>query len=156
MKTPKLYTLGFFFSEDRKRVALIRKTKPAWQSGRLNGIGGKVEAGETPHQTMVREFREETGHEHSDWKYFAVMQNPEFKVFCFVGFGDVDLLKTVTEEEIVIVDPKNLYDHNTISNIKWLVPIALDNEMEVVEFNYNEQDKYVEALLQKEYESKSN
>lgn len=148
MKEPKLYTLGFFFSEDKKRVALIQKTKPAWQAGRLNGIGGKVEFKETPLDCMIREFREETGHEHTDWKYFALMQNPEFKVFCFVGFGDVDALKSVTEEKIVIVNVDKLYVYNTISNIKWLVPIALDNEMEVVEFNYKFQEKYVEPVTQ--------
>lgn len=148
MKEPKLYTLGFFFSEDKKRVALIRKTKPAWQAGRLNGIGGKLELGETSLDCMIREFREETGHIHVGWKHFATMQNPEFKVFCFVGFGDVDALKTTTEEEIVIINVDEVRNHNTITNVRWLVPIALDDEMEVVEFNYKFQEKYVEPITQ--------
>lgn len=42
-------------------VALIRKAKPAWQAGRLNGIGGKVEPGEDPQLAMAREFEEEAG-----------------------------------------------------------------------------------------------
>lgn len=148
MKEPKLYTLGFFFSVDKKRVALIKKTKPVWQAGRLNGIGGKVEAMESPLNCMIREFREETGYFQYEWKYFAVMQNPEFKVFCFVGFGDVDALKTTTEEEIVIVNVNEIVNHNTITNVRWLVPIALDKEMEVVEFNYKPQHKYVEPVIQ--------
>jgi 8-oxo-dGTP diphosphatase len=148
MKEPKLYTLGFFFSVDNQRVALIRKTKPAWQAGRLNGIGGKVEYMESPIQCMIREFREETGHIHVEWELFAKMQNSEFKVFCFVGFGDVDALKTTTEEEVVVIHVEDVRKYNTISNVRWLIPIALDDEMEVVEFNYKPQDKYVEPVTQ--------
>jgi hypothetical protein len=54
------YVLGFVFSEDSSRVLLVWKNRPAWQAGKLNGIGGKIEAGETPLQAMQREFREET------------------------------------------------------------------------------------------------
>ena len=39
--------LGFLF-DDKGNVALIRKHSPAWQAGRLNGLGGRVEHGETP------------------------------------------------------------------------------------------------------------
>lgn len=41
----KKYVLGFMFStEDRgQKVALIKKLKPKWQAGLLNGIGGKIE-----------------------------------------------------------------------------------------------------------------
>jgi hypothetical protein len=37
------YVVGFAFDTDG-RVALIRKNRPEWQAGRLNGIGGHVEA----------------------------------------------------------------------------------------------------------------
>ena len=55
------YVAGFCFSECGGRVALIRKLKPEWQRGLLNGIGGKMEPGESLHSAMVREFEEETG-----------------------------------------------------------------------------------------------
>jgi 8-oxo-dGTP pyrophosphatase MutT (NUDIX family) len=29
-------------------VLLIEKQKPAWQRGKLNGVGGKIEPGENP------------------------------------------------------------------------------------------------------------
>ena len=35
------YACGFLFSQDRTRVVLIRKRRPAWQAGKLNGVGGK-------------------------------------------------------------------------------------------------------------------
>lgn len=53
------YVCGFAFTEDG-RVLLIRKARPDWQAGLLNGIGGKVEKGETPTGAMMREFEEET------------------------------------------------------------------------------------------------
>lgn len=54
------YVLGLLFSEDASRVLLVWKNRPAWQNGKLNGIGGKIEPGETPLQAMDREFVEET------------------------------------------------------------------------------------------------
>ena len=36
------YVVGFMLSIDGEDVALIRKERPAWQKGRLNGIGGHI------------------------------------------------------------------------------------------------------------------
>lgn len=58
-KLDPVYVLGFAF--DDNKVLLIRKTKPKWQAGRLNGVGGKVEAFDKDYlAAMVREFHEET------------------------------------------------------------------------------------------------
>jgi 8-oxo-dGTP diphosphatase len=55
------YCLGFLFSKSLDRVVLIKKNKPDWQAGKLNGIGGKIEGDESSVEAMVREFAEETG-----------------------------------------------------------------------------------------------
>lgn len=60
LKVPHRFVLGFLFSEDGSRVLLVWKNRPAWQNGKLNGVGGKIEPGETPLQAMKREFLEET------------------------------------------------------------------------------------------------
>ncbi len=57
----QLFVCGFCFDENRKRVVLIEKSQPAWQAGRLNGVGGKVEPGESVADAMTREFKEEAG-----------------------------------------------------------------------------------------------
>lgn len=74
------YVVGFAFSEERSRVVLIRKTKPKWQAGYLNGVGGKVEPTDSSaHAAMAREFHEETGvlTEPDAWKYRGIMQGAD-------------------------------------------------------------------------------
>lgn len=73
----KHYVLGFAFDSD-SRVALIKKARPDWQAGRWNGIGGKVEEGETSKEAMAREFAEETGVliEYPHWRRVALMECP--------------------------------------------------------------------------------
>ena len=68
------YVCGFLFNmSGLPSVALIRKERPAWQKGLYNGIGGKVEVGETPHSAIHREFWEETGAHIGHWKPFCTL-----------------------------------------------------------------------------------
>lgn len=55
------YVLGIATDPAHAGVLLVLKNRPDWQAGLLNGIGGKIESGETPDQAIVREFYEETG-----------------------------------------------------------------------------------------------
>ena len=57
----KSYCLGFNFVHGRKGVLLIEKTRPEWQKGYWNGLGGKIDRYENSHEAMVREFSEESG-----------------------------------------------------------------------------------------------
>ncbi len=36
------YVVGFCFNGDMSKVVLIQKNRPAWQVGKLNGVGGMV------------------------------------------------------------------------------------------------------------------
>ena len=78
------YVCGFFFSPDRGRVLLIRKRRPAWQVGRLNGVGGKIEPGESPAQAMCREFREEAGLDVGDWQPGVELTGPDWRGHFFL------------------------------------------------------------------------
>ena len=67
-------------------VALIRKNRPAWQKGKLNGIGGHIEqTDKTPYDAMVREFEEETGFSEYTcfWYEFASLEGESYKVYFF-------------------------------------------------------------------------
>jgi 8-oxo-dGTP pyrophosphatase MutT (NUDIX family) len=56
----KTYVLGFVFDRNYNNVLLVEKARPEWQAGKLNGLGGRVEVGESPSAVMVRKLREET------------------------------------------------------------------------------------------------
>lgn len=61
-KNQKKYTVCFLFTPNLEYVLLQRKKKTDF-AGLLNGVGGKLEDGETPEQCAIREIREETGAE---------------------------------------------------------------------------------------------
>jgi 8-oxo-dGTP diphosphatase len=52
------YTLGFIKKDHQ--ILMLNREKNPWQ-GCWNGLGGKIEAGEEPMQSMIREIEEETG-----------------------------------------------------------------------------------------------
>lgn len=60
LPTKERFVVGFVFSKNPERILLVLKNRPAWQSGKFNGIGGKIENFETPLEAMNREFVEET------------------------------------------------------------------------------------------------
>jgi 8-oxo-dGTP diphosphatase len=133
----QLYTVGFLFTENREFLLLIRKTKPEWQKGRLNGVGGKIKDGETPLQCMIREFEEEAGQVIENWQEFAVITDDcDWTVHFFKTFVSEETFfkcKTKTEEHLMVCQIKALFDPPTlprlvIENLKWLIPMALSND----------------------------
>jgi len=53
-------SVGFVFSSDGESVLLIKKKRPKFLAGLLNGTGGHADGDETPVQTVSRETDEET------------------------------------------------------------------------------------------------
>lgn len=123
----KRYVAGFLFSEDFERVALIKKNRPDWQKGKLNGIGGHIEEPESPIEAMTREFLEETGATELEWIKFALLYEVDvFDLHFFCGVGDLTKVKTKTDEEIEIIRVDELKEYDTIENLSWLVDLAID------------------------------
>lgn len=125
------YVCGFYFDHLLKQVVLIWKNKPAWQKGKLNGVGGKIEENETPFAAMRREFKEETGIDHEDWNHLIVLTGAEWKVFFFHAVGkenEFEYVETKEEEEVAKIDIERLlaWDYDHIPNLDWLIPMALN------------------------------
>jgi len=131
----KAYCCGFLF-DGENNVLLVRKNRPAWQAGRLNGIGGKVEPGENPAEAMVREFREETGLAIplAAWREFCVLSGDNgdfpYAVHFFAATASHTGFRSMTDEEIVQADADGLPPH-VLPGLRWLVPLAKDPSVQM-------------------------
>lgn len=135
----KEYVLGFAFDK-YYNVILVEKSKPEWQRGFYNGVGGKVEpTDKSPLHAMVREFQEETGvwTAMSDWKFIVEMYSDEWKVVVYRHFSDdnwyardLDEQKTDTDETLKIMYAPSVMGHSkVISNLPWLIGMCYDHQM---------------------------
>ena len=119
------YVVTFLFNHDCTKVWLIEKQKPEWQKGLLNGIGGKIEEGETPVDAAFRELKEEAGYYGSVITEIGYMEGTnndgsQFKVEIFAGRTN-EKLYTVEKEEIVLVNIEDLPLKKTIGNVPMLI-----------------------------------
>jgi len=140
--TRKDYVLAFVFcymEEGEPYVLLLKKIKPEWQRGMLNGIGGKIEHGEQPLEAMSREWTEETALPVPDWKPVCLLAGDEWRVFIYTGVTEdhwafderngADTPEGILETQSV--EEMREFKHRMIPNIMWLVPKALSvNEAE--------------------------
>jgi len=127
----KEYVCGFLFSPDYSKVVLIKKNRPEWQKGMFNGIGGKIEEGETALEAMEREFWEEARFSSMGWEQFCCITGKDWKVWFFENNDTFyNKVHARTDETIHISDTNNLPDHpeyKVIDNLKWLIPMAMDS-----------------------------
>lgn len=127
----KSYVVGFAFLKNWNgptSVVLIRKAKPEWQRGKLNGVGGKIEDGECCNVAMAREFKEETGCDTfpTDWTQFTRMNFGTTVVYCFAThLPSHKEVNTTTEEEVVVLPVVDAQREEIIPNLRWLIPMAL-------------------------------
>lgn len=130
------YVVGFAFSPNEKRVALILKLRgpddAAEMVGTWNGIGGQCGASETYIDAMRREFHQEAGPIVADWKLFAISDHAASRVFYFRSTLSASQWRALKTGERSITDEiVNRFDVRRLStasydDVKWLVPLALD------------------------------
>lgn len=75
----KLATLCYV--KHNRQTLMIHRTKKAndIHEGKWNGLGGKLEAGESPEQCVIREVREEAGLEITHPRYHGLLVFADFK-----------------------------------------------------------------------------
>ena len=128
MRFMQEYACGFLFSSDRQRVLLIRKRRPTWQAGKLNGVGGKLEAGESPLDAMIREFREEAHLQIESWQQVLTLSGDDWRGHFFRAFGAIDDAIAVTDEKLEIHRVEAL-PSDTIPNLHWMIPLMVDPDV---------------------------
>lgn len=120
------YTAGFLFHNGH--VLLVQKTRPKWQAGLLNAIGGKLDDGEQPLVGMIREFKEETGI-NTDFSHFATERGRDYTVHFFrsewlYNAPTVPITNDVGERLLWCPLPR--IGMPMVGNLHWLIPLAQD------------------------------
>lgn len=134
--TKHRYVLGFAFDQFMRRVLLIEKEKPAWQKGKLNGVGGTWEPEELAIHGMTREFFEETGYETTpnQWVNIGYMEGADWYIEMFAALLNLDAIQTEefskTAEQLRVVTIENTHIESLqslyVENVPWLVSAARD------------------------------
>lgn len=128
------YVLGLIFNKNKTEIALIRKDRPIFQKGLLNGIGGKIENNETEINAMIRECEEETTlvTVENDWipfgKYvFNEGINSKSSIFLYATIiDDLNVLNCKESEVIEIHSITNLMPNNTVNDLIFFIEKALN------------------------------
>lgn len=118
----KSYVLGFIFEAGSENILLIKKNRPSEQAGKYNGIGGKIEPGETSEQAIVREVEEETGLNISEKEWLPVTKfgNEYFTIHIFTAcIKDLSLAYSRTDEQVSIHNFNDILEsNNCVENTK--------------------------------------
>lgn len=128
----QLYVCGFIINRHNNTVLLIQKNRPAFQAGKWNGIGGKVEPNESPFVAMVRECREESGVDTltNQWTWTIRLRGSDFQIDYFRLFADehwgwMPNYASLTDEPVAECNIDKLMSIPTLDNLKWILPFQL-------------------------------
>jgi len=130
---PGRFVVGFPVDPVRREVALIHKLRPEWQRGKLNGMGGRIELGESPVGAMRREAAEEAGLTDVQWLQFHYERHANGpQLWFYVAAVDSlrERVRTLTDERVVVV-PLPIFSVDFLRNpdvyvynLCFLVPMA--------------------------------
>ena len=132
MKPPHRYVLGFLFSPDLNSVLLLRKARPDWQAGKLNGVGGKIESTDrSALAAMQREWSEEmksAAPGDVNWQHFASMNGPDWLVEVYAATGDLQRAESASPNEPALIMPvEGVWGRRSelVENTEWLIALAV-------------------------------
>ena len=138
----KLATLCYL-KNNGKTLMLYRNKKPGdIHKGKWNGLGGKVEAGETPEQCAIREIQEESGLTVIDLKFNGVITFPMFDgvddwyVFIFTINESHGFLIDSPEGELAWVPDEKLLELNLWDGDRIFLPWLKQDKFFSAKFVY--------------------
>lgn len=77
---------------------------------------------------MCREFQEETGIGWGYWKYIVTISGDDWEVQVFSAkTDDVFDYKQMEKEKVCLIPINELDSYDHVSNLRWLIPMCLDN-----------------------------
>ena len=132
-------TLAYFVRDGR---VLLPLKKRKMGEGKYNGVGGKLEKGETHEQAMVRECVEEIGLKPTEYEYMAELsfyQPIDGKkgiavVYVYVCRNWTGELVETDEMKPYWFDINNIPYDKTMDDDKYWLPLVLDGKKIVADF----------------------
>lgn len=127
-KTKIQATLAFIFNQDLSKVLLMQKEKPKHHAGMLNGLGGKCELDEDHLSCVAREVEEESGIVINLDLFQKVgdMEWNEWYVTVWTAVYNGEALPNTFPESGLGWYAVSELPPNTITNLKWLIPLSID------------------------------
>lgn len=113
-----IYVLGIAVDTSKSKTVVLVKNQPAFLKGLFNGLGGKVDAGESLTEAMAREFKEEcdVSTNPEQWIQSAIYEEEDYIVNVFYCIDDKVLNAVTMESEVVSVrDVNDMFKETTVS-----------------------------------------
>ncbi len=129
----KVRCVGFAFTEDRGKVLLVKKSKPKWQAGKLNGVGGIVGDCEHANDAIARECGENTGLM-LPWRWYCTIEYPHTVLYAYRAFSDNirEAMNIVGKQDPVVVMSVNILRTSSmhfVDDLSYLIPMALNDNI---------------------------
>ena len=123
---------------------LFRNKKPNdYHEGKWNGLGGKVDSGESPDECAIREIKEESGLDVYDPKFHGIITFPNFDqkndwlvfIYSFKNFSG-EIIDS-PEGQLEWINDNKLLDLNLWEGDKIFLPWLTQNKFFEAKFNYD-------------------
>jgi 8-oxo-dGTP diphosphatase len=124
-------TITFLLRGSDVLLLRISETRGAW-AGKLNGVGGHIERGETPAGAAIREIREETGLRPTSLKLCGIVMIdaggiPGIGLYVFVGLAPDGSARPGPEGTLEWRPYTELEDLELVSDLPALLPRAIES-----------------------------
>lgn len=108
------YVLVFLFGIDLKNVLLIRKNRPDYQAGKLNGLGGHIEGDETGKAAAIREVQEECNVSLREYEleHVELVEGEKYEIHVFAAQTNLSQWRTMTDELVECINISKLFDES--------------------------------------------
>ncbi len=139
----KLATLCYAVRDNKTLMLYRNKKENDYHEGKWNGLGGKLEQGETPEECAVREMKEETGLDVEKLHLKGMITFPMFDsvddwyVFLFVIDEFSGELIDSPEGHLEWIDNDKLFDLNLWDGDRYFLPWLYQDKFFSAKFNYD-------------------
>ncbi len=148
----KLATLCYVRDKKNSRTLMIHRIKKEndFHKGKWNGLGGKLEQGESPENCVIREVREEAGLEITGPRMHGFITFPMFDgvedwyVFIFTADKFTGVLKDSHEGKLEWIRDENLLSLNLWDGDKIFMEWLFQDKFFSAKFIY-EDKKYISS-----------